>query len=627
MITETKWRFPKNDYGESKGINDSGISTFRGNPSSLAREICQNSLDASLEQEPVLIEFSKFSLKTKLIPGNEDLRQAFTKCRDSSSDKKTISFFKKALTLILSPEIECLRISDFYTTGLKGTKLKKDSDWINLIKYSGASNKSEGAGGSFGIGKYATFSCSDLSTVFYSTNNIDKEQAYQGVSRIVSYYDEKSGQDTQGIAYYGNDKNTPIYEQLILDKHFIRKQNQYGTDIFILGYQSSPKCDWKVALLSSILENFICAIWNDKLKVKVGDILVSKSNLDSVIEKYKNELNEQTLNYYAILTSKETIWYEEDFLELGKIKLGILQGTFNAQNKVCMVRRNGMKIFDKKFSYGNISFSGLLLINGEKINNRLRLIENPEHTQWNPNRSEYPNKDKQLVGTIFSFISKKIESLIDTSAEGRVDAAGVSQFIPDEDDPSQVEKSNVDLESKILSIEIEKVPLKSLSNKLESNNNNVNYGKETEEGDLNTSGDDPIWKHNDGQKINDREIPNPQSINNDVSKQNRPKLVGVIFERFMCLCANKSKGQYILSFLPRDNYKNATLKLFISAETNNYDAPIKSATDIQTKQALQVKGNSIFGLNLNKDKEFRASLELDYYDYCSIEVSLYEIKK
>ena len=83
---------------------------------------------------------------------------------------------------------------------------KKDSDWINLIKYSGASNKSEGAGGSFGIGKYATFSCSDLSTVFYSTNNIDKEQAYQGVSRIVSYYDEKSGQDTQGIAYYGNDK-------------------------------------------------------------------------------------------------------------------------------------------------------------------------------------------------------------------------------------------------------------------------------------------------------------------------------------------------------------------------------------------------------------------------------------
>ena len=44
----SKWRFPSNDYGEKKGINDSGIATFRGTPlRSLAREICQNSLDAA----------------------------------------------------------------------------------------------------------------------------------------------------------------------------------------------------------------------------------------------------------------------------------------------------------------------------------------------------------------------------------------------------------------------------------------------------------------------------------------------------------------------------------------------------------------------------------------------------
>lgn len=28
----SKWRFPSNDYGEKKGINDSGIATFRGTP-------------------------------------------------------------------------------------------------------------------------------------------------------------------------------------------------------------------------------------------------------------------------------------------------------------------------------------------------------------------------------------------------------------------------------------------------------------------------------------------------------------------------------------------------------------------------------------------------------------------
>ena len=34
------WRFPSNDYGENKGINDSGVSMFRGTPlKSLARDM------------------------------------------------------------------------------------------------------------------------------------------------------------------------------------------------------------------------------------------------------------------------------------------------------------------------------------------------------------------------------------------------------------------------------------------------------------------------------------------------------------------------------------------------------------------------------------------------------------
>ena len=57
-----KWRFPSNDNGENKGINDSGVATFKGTPlKSLAREICQNSLDAMAEgEDKVRIEFSMF---------------------------------------------------------------------------------------------------------------------------------------------------------------------------------------------------------------------------------------------------------------------------------------------------------------------------------------------------------------------------------------------------------------------------------------------------------------------------------------------------------------------------------------------------------------------------------------
>lgn len=45
-----KWNFPSNNYGQIFGIADSGVETFKGTPiKSLAREICQNSLDAALD--------------------------------------------------------------------------------------------------------------------------------------------------------------------------------------------------------------------------------------------------------------------------------------------------------------------------------------------------------------------------------------------------------------------------------------------------------------------------------------------------------------------------------------------------------------------------------------------------
>ena len=41
------WRFPANDDGEDDHLNHPGIEDFRNTPIiSLAREICQNSLDA-----------------------------------------------------------------------------------------------------------------------------------------------------------------------------------------------------------------------------------------------------------------------------------------------------------------------------------------------------------------------------------------------------------------------------------------------------------------------------------------------------------------------------------------------------------------------------------------------------
>ena len=63
------WNFPSNNHGQIFGIADSGAETFNGTPiKSLAREICQNSIDANLKNgEPTRIIFRTFEIAPSAI--------------------------------------------------------------------------------------------------------------------------------------------------------------------------------------------------------------------------------------------------------------------------------------------------------------------------------------------------------------------------------------------------------------------------------------------------------------------------------------------------------------------------------------------------------------------------------
>ena len=90
------WIFPSNNFGTVKGINEAGIETFKGSPfRSLAREICQNSMDARRNvNEPVVVEFSSFSIAVKDIPDVNRLQNAILSCLSFWEDnKKTTDFF------------------------------------------------------------------------------------------------------------------------------------------------------------------------------------------------------------------------------------------------------------------------------------------------------------------------------------------------------------------------------------------------------------------------------------------------------------------------------------------------------------------------------------------------------
>lgn len=619
-----KWRFPSNDYGENKGINDSGVSLFRGTPLiSLAREICQNSLDAAIK-EKTIVEFNMFKIPSKQLPGHDDLLDTFHRCLDFWSGQKaqaTKEFYEKAIDQINKEECTILRISDFNTKGLLGSKEYINTDWTNLTKSSGASDKKGTAGGSYGIGKFAPFACSYFSTVFYSTYDIEEEHASQGVARLVTFTRE-DGQNTQGTGYYGNERNTPIYKEMNLDPNFIRSNKEYGTDIYIAGYKYEEG-NWKKDIIVSVLDGFLGAIWNEKLEVRIDDIVINKEDLGSIIDIYRDDITGYVDKYYKVLTSNETVWYVEDFLGMGEIKLGLLLGDQDAPNRISMIRQTGMKILDKDRLPGHVPVTGVMFINGDKINERLRLIENPEHTKWEPERSKNPIQEKALLKSINEYIKKKIEELVSAGAAESIDAAGVGNFLPDEPDDSTDKNQEEVVSDKVLDIQIKEIKRKSDTNI--SVGNKEKMERNTKIGHLEKGGNQEEWFHSNGKTEHPGTRPPQDAHTESGGGKKASEKIQVGSDKFISICVNKDEGKYVLLVVPSENGVNGSIELFLSAETQKYAAPIKKASLIGGN--MEWRGNVCSGLTFIKGQPLRISLELDYYDFCSMEVVMYANQK
>ncbi len=159
------WRFPILDDGAEQGINDSGIATFKGSDlyNNLAREICQNSLDAkAVGQDFVIVEFNSLTLKKNDFAPLVELTQVFSDCRAYWKEKmepKLKSFLEEAEAKLDAENIHFLVIRDFNTTGLGGAKAPKQqrSVWRALTHSNGVTDKPQGSGGSYGIGKTAPY--------------------------------------------------------------------------------------------------------------------------------------------------------------------------------------------------------------------------------------------------------------------------------------------------------------------------------------------------------------------------------------------------------------------------------------------------------------------------------------
>ena len=403
--------FPEDLSDQWDGFNDPGIEHFAGNRlQHLGREVTQNTIDAKAAL-PARITFKQVKVPTKSIPGIEELVASIEQCAAAAAQddsEKASGFFADARKMLAAKDIGILQIRDSNTTGLTGP-CENGKPFFAMLKATGQSRKIGTSTGSYGIGKFAPFTVSELRTVFVTTVWSDEaglSQHYvQGKSVLMSHHDAQ-GRTRRGTGFWGVKKNcAPVVGVQDCVPNWLRMANSGGklddpgTMITILGFR--PSKNWQKVLAANVAENFFGAISRGELEVEIDSgILINKDNLKDVFanadtkeaiadQPGEPERFEDAAQYLLVLgDGPEVIVEKHENLHLGECHLRIMVGE-NLPKRVAVLR-NGMLITEslnglKRF--GDFKeFVAVLECPTDKGLSLLRAMEPPRHDAFEPDR-------------------------------------------------------------------------------------------------------------------------------------------------------------------------------------------------------------------------------------------------
>ena len=639
------WRFPGNNYTSENGLDTSDMEMFKKDPvSSLAREICQNSIDAADDDKgdkPVRVEFCLFQLARDQVPGIDDLAAQINACYEYELQKgssKELPALEKLKTSINETSITCLRISDFNTTGAEGADTnRRGTPFYNLTKGSGVSDKGGCSGGSKGIGKFASFVVSTTNTVFYSTRAKDGSCAYIGISKLRSApLPDSTDPDllTMGIGYYGKgDKNLPIQEELHLEPGFTRDESNFGTDVYIIGFNDS--LGWQSNIIAKVLESFMVAIMRGKLEVSVDGKIIKRDTVKDIIyddtfqskRSERNKLKEIRAQFELLqdndssLVIRELSIDEENSVTV-YMKQYNQQDEANATQYCVMVRYPYMKITNIKPG-AVLPFSALCIIHDNDLNKRLRAIENPQHTDWELKRlSDFPDEKRttrKMKKALENVVNEFIKEILRASSGEETDIEGAGEYLPSQDELGGGSGSTITDEQILIK---PRKPVKTQTPKtVKASDAGETY--EFAEGELTDDGE-PGKKP----KKTPGAEPNPEpkaepTDETEVGPGNSSilKKVPLSGMRYRTVVTDKVNGKYDCIFTSQYDENNCDFAIRLCGEaTDKYPVKILSAS-VDGGDCM-IEDGKIVGMKIEKGKTYKISYSVDNTEMFASEVIL-----
>lgn len=436
-------KFAENTADEGEGLSDPGIETYRDDPfPAVARETVQNSRDAhDGSAKPVRIEFNKLTISATDFPNRESFLSSAKSCLECAKlekNEKETAFFEQAVSVLEGAEIPLLKIADYNTKGLRGPcNSSPPTPFYALVKSSGSSVKDDqAAGGSFGIGKSAVYSASDLQTVFYSTVYYCEESGEakflcQGKTKFRSHH------GTDGVAYrstgyWGNPIGYAPVESSYEAPEWARREER-GTSVFSLGVRDSE--DWKDRLVCSIIVNFFGAINEGKMELRVEDQEINRTNLSVLFDdlavrghaRTEEDFDLAKLGFECVSGPTSTKVFEID--GVGKFRLDLL--IRDGLPKKVVVLRNGMVIcssldhFGDKLQYFRLHKDFVAVLQpvepgkdemAPNSSEWMRRLEDPRHDQLSPERLS-KEADRRTAKAKGAELARMIREIIKSEAK------------------------------------------------------------------------------------------------------------------------------------------------------------------------------------------------------------------
>ena len=626
------WKFPRLDGGPKQGINDGGVSTFTGSKlyNSLAREICQNSLDAKKEGEKtVKVEFKEQIIKIDDFDCLKELKDVFSDVKEytrGSDNPKLESFLNEADKALSSDSVNFLVIRDYNTTGLDGSKnADEDTPWLALTHSNGISVKGSGSQGSYGIGKNSPFACSSLRTVFYNSySEKEKIKAFTGVTKLVTHKDAND-ELTIGTGYYENtETRMPIFEEDPCEfRDLFLRNNETGTDVIIAGFKKSET--WKADIEKAVIRNYFVSIAKGLLIVDIDGLELSSQNIKERIDFYKANENGDSENGVELASEfyetymDPTIHLTGSIITENDVELFVRMDDHYSK-MIAEMRATCMLVKSRKQNRF-ARYAAVVIVNDGPLNDMLKTIEPASHDEWDPNIEEDITKQRkvrQAKNKLYKWIRDSLDEICKGKDTDEFDLDGISAYLGYEDDDNSLsgtedeEVNLLDSDSKIgdgirrnKQIVIRKKPVTAIKTKgikndsFDSNNDSKGGSKKGNAGEEDSHGKEDIKVPKEGGK-----------------NINRP--VVIKSQRIVMMPAN---GIYKAMFSTEKDYKTVRLSLkAITDDGNNEDLVIQKYK--MNNKEYKIDSNEIVLNDIKADTRYELFLSLQYREQMALMLSI-----